>query len=50
VLRAIAARSPDVLAPSIEPAPACNWQDIGDTTPNQVIARGGDVVVVTFAD
>lgn len=28
----------------------CRWQDIGDNNTNQVMARGGDVVVVTFVD
>jgi len=27
---------------------ACRWQDIGDSNTNQVLARGGDVVVVSF--
>jgi hypothetical protein len=26
----------------------CNWQDISDRNTDQVIVRGGDVVVVTF--
>ncbi len=29
---------------------ACRWQDIGDATTNQVLARGGDVVVVSFVN
>jgi hypothetical protein len=29
---------------------ACRWQDIGDASTNQVLARGGDVVVVSFVD
>lgn len=27
---------------------ACRWQDIGEANTNQVLARGGDVVVVSF--
>lgn len=27
---------------------ACRWRDIGDATTNQVLARGGDVVIVSF--
>jgi hypothetical protein len=29
---------------------ACRWQDIDDAPTNQVLARGGDVVVVTFVN
>jgi hypothetical protein len=29
---------------------ACRWQDIGDANTNQVLARGGDVVVVSFVN
>jgi hypothetical protein len=29
------------------PAP-CNWQDVGNNAGMQVVARGGDLVVVTF--
>ena len=28
----------------------CRWQDIGDANTNQVLARGGDVVVVSFVN
>lgn len=27
---------------------ACRWQDLGDACTNQVLARGGDVVIVSF--
>jgi hypothetical protein len=29
---------------------ACRWHDIGDAITNQVLARGGDVVVVSFVN
>ena len=29
---------------------ACRWQDVGDATSNQALARGGDVVVISFID
>jgi hypothetical protein len=28
----------------------CHWMDIGDATTNQVFARGGDVVIITFVN
>jgi hypothetical protein len=28
----------------------CRWQDVGDANTNQVLARGGDVVVVSFVN
>lgn len=27
---------------------ACRWQSVGDTEANEVLARGGDVVIVSF--
>jgi hypothetical protein len=50
---ALQRRSPSIVALwylLTDTVQGCRWRDIGDNNTNQVMARGGDVIVVTFVD
>jgi hypothetical protein len=51
VRRVLKRRAPSLLALwylFTDNVQGCRWQDVGDANTNQVLARGGDVVVVSF--
>jgi hypothetical protein len=53
VRRVLKRRAPSMLAfwyLVTDNVQGCRWQDIGDSNTNQVLARGGDVVVVSFVN
>jgi hypothetical protein len=53
VRRVLKRRAPSMLAfwyLITDNVQGCRWQDIGDNNTNQVLSRGGDVVVVSFVN